>query len=359
MHFPCNFGAVLQAYALSYQLKKDGVSVNIINYIPDYFKKRVGLWYVGNSKYEKNPLLRLAYYVHMVPTRYRRNRVFAQFRMNELNITKEYSQEDLMNGKYPSSEKFICGSDQIWNEINDTIYDPIYFLQFVREDCKRYSYAASGTISFPCSSKVEKIVIPRIKSFNQISVREDSLQQNLSGLINREIYHVCDPVFLLNQNEWKELTSKRQNTPILHKYVLVYVVGNDTKPFIKAREIGDKLNLPVYAISWFRCPHVDKILKCDPYEFVSVFSNAEYVITNSFHGTAFSIIFNKVFWVCDTYIANHRMKSILKRTELESRLITDGCIIDLTEKISWQNVNTHIAEFVNISKQYLKQIINS
>lgn len=357
MHFPCNFGAVLQVYGLSRYLQSRELDVNIINYIPRYFAEKNSLWYIGNAKYRKNPLLRILYYMFMVPQRLRRNHAFTAFRNNELNITEQFSQEELMEGNKINSDFYFCGSDQIWNEINDTLFDPIYFLQFVNDSTKRFSYAASGTISYPFSKDVENIVIPWIKSFNKIAVREDTLKQHLQTTIKTEVNHVCDPVFLLDKKEWLSLTEKKNVTPIKHPYIIVYAIGDDCTPYKKARELGDKLSLPVYAISWFKCPYANRTLRCTPYEFLKYIADAKYVITNSFHGTAFSIIFNREFWVCDTSVANHRLLSILEKIHLRNRLLKIDNQICMDDEIDWNDVQIRICDFINYSKKYLNSCI--
>lgn len=355
MHFPCNFGAVLQVYGLSRYLQNSGLNVNIINYIPRYFAEKNSLWYIGNAKYRNNPFLKILYFMYMVPQRLRRNHVFAVFRHNELNLTEQFTQDELMKGDKINSDFYFCGSDQIWNEINETLFDPIYFLQFVKDPIKRFSYAASGTISYPFSKEVESIVVPWIKSFNKVAVREEILKQNLQSTIKTEVNHVCDPVFLLSKREWLSLTEKANVTPIKHSYIIVYAIGDDCTPYKKARELGDKLSLPVYAISWFKCPYVNRTLRCTPYEFLRYIADAKYVITNSFHGTAFSIIFNRIFWVCNTSIANHRLLSILEKVHLRNRLLEKHNQICMDDEIDWNCVQISVCNFIDSSKEYLKR----
>ena len=357
MHFPCNYGAVLQTYGLFHYLQKQGLDVNIINYVPEYFKDKISLWYVGNPKYKNNPFIRLLYYIWMVPLRIEKNRVYAKFRKEELNETKLFSQNQLMNGEMSSSDYYFCGSDQIWNEKNDTISDPVYFLQFVKGKGKRYSYAASGTISSPFSETVQRTVIPWLKSFDKIAVREDTIQQSLQEALKLEVKHVCDPVFLLGQDEWISLATKGRVNPTGKPYIIVYAIGDDTTPYFKGRKLGDRLKMPVYAISWSKVPYVDKIYRCTPYEFISLIAGASYVINNSFHGTAFPIIFNREFRVCDTTIANHRLLSILRTTGLEFCLVHTNDEVKTERKIEWNNVNLKMKNYISKSRNYIKSCI--
>lgn len=351
MHFPCNYGAVLQAYGLSHYLQKNGVRACIINYIPKYFEEKNSLWYVS-PKYRNNILIRLLYYMAIVPRRVIQNRVFSKFRNTELTISRKLSYQELMCGSASGYDYYFCGSDQIWNENNDTINDSIYFLQFVKENNKRFAYAASGSISNPLSCHVSETVIPWLESFSEIAVREISLKNTLNSVLKRKVEHVCDPVFLLDRKEWIALSYKAKKH-IKGNYILVYAIGDDIMPFKVAKEFGLSINMPVISISWTKNPFVDKYISCSPYDFLYLFSNASYVITNSFHGTAFSIIFNIEFWVCNTSIANHRLLSILEVAHLSNRLISKEGPIHRDNAIDWLDVNNRIAEHVSDSKTYL------
>lgn len=358
MHFPCNFGAVLQTYGLYHYLQETGLDVIVVNYIPDYFKEKISIWYIGNPKYKKNPVLRLLYYTLMVPLRIRQKKAFAKFRANELKETTPITQTELMNGNHINSDFSFCGSDQIWNENNGTISDPIYFLQFVNRDSKKFSYAASGTITYPFSQNIQSKVFPWLRNLDKISVREDVMQQNLQMGLKRNVIQVCDPVFLIDKDEWITLSQKVTFRFIKKPYIVVYAIGNDPTPYKRARELGDRFHIPVYAISWNKVPFVNKIFKCNPYEFLSILSEAKFIITNSFHGTAFSIIFNREFWVLNTSIANHRLLSILHKTGLESRLIDKDDTICIEQAIDWGNVNLKMRKFIKDSKQYIYNCIN-
>lgn len=356
MHFPCNYGAVLQAYALSNYLKEKGLQAIIIDYIPEYFKEKNSIWYVGNPKYKRNPIIRFLYLTYMVPLRLRRKLSFAKFRNNELNMSSQMTKEDLLDGKLSDADVYFCGSDQIWNEKNETIFDPIYYLQFVKEPCKRFSYAASGTISYPFSEKMNSTVLPWINDLSGISVREDILKENLEKELCKHIEHVCDPVFLLSPQQWLSLAKKGAKAPQM-SYVLVYSIGDDSAPYIRAREIADQKQLPVFSISWFGNKSADLNIKCNPYEFIMYFKEANFIVTNSFHGTAFSLIFRRQFWACETKIANHRLISILRSVGLCDRLLTPIDKIDFDKSIQWNCVYERLDEYINHSKNYIQNCI--
>ncbi len=358
MHFPCNYGAVLQAYALSHYLRDEGLEVRIVDYVPVYFREKLSLWYVGNERCRHNPLLRLGYYLLRIPPRVRERMLFSQFRSGELEMTEPLSQEDLLQGGKVSCDYYFCGSDQIWNEKNETLADPVYFLQFAAPGAKRISYAASGTVACPFSEKVRQTVLPWLSEFDAISVREDTMRDNLRAALGTDVRHVCDPVFLLGKNAWKSLAEKGGAKGVGHPYILVYAIGNDPTPYERARELGDKLSLPVYSMGLVRKPGVNRNLNCSPYRFLKLFEEAQCVVTNSFHGFSFSLIFNRPFWVCDTSIANHRLRSLLSKTGTESRFLRKGEAFSCDDKIDWDSVNDRLVEFVDSSKTFIKNSIS-
>ncbi len=130
MHWPSNYGAVLQTYALQHHLQGDGLDTSIVDYTPEYVRESGSLWYVGNERVRKNLLLRLAYLTVLVPLRIRQRKVFSAFRAKELCLTAPVTQADLLSEGKVRSDCYFCGSDQIWNEKNATLSDPVYFLQF-------------------------------------------------------------------------------------------------------------------------------------------------------------------------------------------------------------------------------------
>lgn len=354
MHFPCNYGAVLQAYGLSHYLQSEGMDVSTVDYVPEYYRAELSLWYAPNKRCRRNPLLRLGYYMLRVPLRIRQRKAFAAFRAHELRLTEPMTQDDLLEKKNVRSDFYFCGSDQIWNEKNATLSDPVYFLQFAAEGGKRVSYAASGSISFPVSDKVKSTVLPWLRGFDALSVREDTLRDNLQAALGRDVAHVCDPVFLLSREEWERLAAKDTEKKPGGRYVLVYAIGDDPTPYKRARALGDKLGLPVYSMGLVRRAGVDKNLNCSPYHFLTMFAGAECVVTNSFHGFSFALIFNRPFWLCDTSIANRRLHSLLAKTGTEKRLLGKGDDWPDDEKIDWRSVNEKLRGFVAASKDFIK-----
>ena len=179
--------------------------------------------------------------------------------------------------------------------------------------------------------------------------------------VGKLIKHVCDPVFLLSSEEWTMLAQKYASIKLKERYILVYPIGGDSSDvFEGAKKLSEETGLPVYCISWSqrKLPCVARTLTCSPYDFLEVFRKADYVVTNSFHGTAFSILFQKTFWVYETYIANHRLKSIVRKLGLDSRLLVAGQEFELVD-IDYSLVGNRMNHFIQESKDYLKDIVKS
>ena len=361
MHFPNNYGAVLQVCALSRYLERLGCDVSVINYLPQYLASKDSLTFVGNEKFRKNVLLRIVYLAGKLYPRLKQKLLFARFRKCELKLTRPYHSYDELIANSPNADFYFCGSDQIWNCKNETINDPAYFLQFVKDSLKRYSYAVSGTIPNPIPLEMQKDLLPMINGFHSLAFREEELIRIVQPYVGKLIKHVCDPVFLLSSEEWTMLAQKYASIKLKERYILVYPIGGDSSDvFEGAKKLSEETGLPVYCISWSqrKLPCVARTLTCSPYDFLEVFRKADYVVTNSFHGTAFSILFQKTFWVYETYIANHRLKSIVRKLGLDSRLLVAGQEFELVD-IDYSLVGNRMNHFIQESTDYLKDIVKS
>ena len=330
-HDVYNYGASLQAYALQQYLSSLGHDVEIIDYKPDYMRVHYNFWYVpDNSRYYckamKSGLFRFFLCCYFAPARfatYGRKLKFDIFTRKYLHLTKRYlSYQDLIDCP-PEADVYIAGSDQIWNCKLPNGKDPAYFLQFGDKGIKRISYAASFAIpEIPDENKLQ--MHDWLKLFNAISVREKTGVKILDSLSVKGI-EVLDPVFLLTHDTWKTFCNCRTGEE-KKKYILVYdLFLNDDRLVKEAKRLSSKYNLEIISVDASRkCPFADKnISNAGPEEFVKLIANAEYVVTNSFHATAFSIIFNRRFSVYYKYSNISRISDILSTLGIEKQLNPD------------------------------------
>ena len=353
IHFGINHGSVLQCLALSRTLENLGADVEVIDYVPARYK----MWENVKIKYPAKPLLwKLAFLFASSLVRSPQKLIFYRYLRRTLKLTKRYSTErDLLEGP-PSADLFLVGSDQVWNSTYNGAADGSYMLPFVPEGARRASYAASigrDDIS-DADAKCFTRALPR---FDGVSVREARATEILRGL-GIECRQDLDPVFLFGRDGWLELASKKA---IGERYVLVYVIAQNYGEMVaQAREIADRLQAKLFVLSVrpIRSSGVDRnFIFADPSDFLGLFSRAEFVVSNSFHGTAFSLIFHRPFLTYATRY-NSRIESILELTGLHSRLVRDRFEDQqLDSGIEWAGVDEAIELGVNDAKTYLSGLL--
>lgn len=357
-HDVYNSGASLQAYALMRYLEELGNEVEIIDYKPDYLNNHYKLGVIANPKYEKNLMLKMIYLTLKFPGRVlalRKKRKYDHFRDNYFKVTKKrYISNSELKSNPPEADIFICGSDQIWNSKFNNGKDPAFYLDFVPQGKIRASYAASFATD-RIEESVRDITKERINKLDYIGVREISALNILEDLGIDNGIQVMDPVFLLSKETWLNMTYEVDKK---EKYIFVYDFdGNELIKEI-ALKVAKKKSLKIYTV--FKSDYSDKVIKgMGPIDFISYIKNAEFVISNSFHGTAFSIIFEKQFVVVNRKEAiNTRMRDLLTILKIKNRLINENYNFDLINKnIDYTVVNKAIELKAKSSKEYLENII--
>ncbi len=303
-----NHGARLQCYALSHWLQKQGHEVEVIDYRPSC-SLDAKPWFWPGLSIKKWVKLFLYY-----PARKRnieRRKYFDAFSHKYIPLTKqEYNNIGDLRRNPPTADLFIAGSDQIWNTTLSNGSDPAYYLDFGSSDIRRESFAASfGTEELKHGT--EEFVKTNLMRFDKITVREQSAL-NILKFLGFEGTVQEDPVFLLSATEWDEIADGIGSG---EKYLLVYdfYVSEDIK--FEAQKIAYSKNLKIYNISHKEFSYADKnFIYAGPETFVSLIKNATYVISNSFHGTAFAMIYGVPFKVFDRPDGlNIRMHDLLER----------------------------------------------
>lgn len=365
-HNVYNYGASLQAFALQEYLKQAGHLVEIIDYLPPYMDKayrvRFDLYNVSkSSKYykyvEKMPFLNYLFIMrnfiqHLIKMFRQRNRkkAFDSFTKSKLQLTGQHytTYEELSNSNM-SADVFIVGSDQVWNPLFNNGRDPSFFLEFISKKKKKISYAASFGVSKLDADDSQNISL-WLKDFSWISVRESTGVKLLYDM-NISADHVIDPVFLLSPDKWR-LLCKESMFDYPSGYILVYNLGAISDEIRHcAKTLASHKGFKIIAVEDCKeIKYADFSFKdCGPTDFVKLISNASYVVTNSFHATAFSLIFNKEFFV---YIKNttiSRISDVLSMVNLSERMNT----VDLELSISWDNVNRMLNDAICSSKTLL------
>lgn len=355
-HKAVNYGAILQTYALQQSILKLGVDNDII----DYNCKLISSEYkLINTKSIKSFIKSLIGFKKFFCKKNKFKLFIKKYIILTSPVTKDILKSEEFNNKY---DFFITGSDQVWNyEI--TNLDDAYFLNFVKDENKVKSYAASFGIS--CIPKNLKLRYKNyLRRFSSILVREKTGAKLIENLIDKKVNVVLDPVLLLNKKEWNKITSKTKFDDIKDKYILIYM----RTPYIAlfAEKLSIKYKIPIFNIEDLILKNKNKVGKTEsklgPEEFVSAIKNAKFVITGSFHAVVFSIIYNKDFFInnVDKTKENRssRQKDLLDLLEIKDREIFNHDDDTDFVPIDWNNVNKKLETERNKSINELKKMLS-
>ena len=349
-HDVYNVGASLQAYALCTYLKNEGHDVQIIDYKPDYLSRHYSLTSVDNPRFDR-PFIKQAYLLAKLPSRVlarlsERKKRFDDFRKTYLPLTRRYVSNRELKADCPDADVVIAGSDQIWNPLFQNGKDPAFFLNFVPENVKKISYAASFATDKIADDDRERM-IPWLSRLDAIAVREKSGLAVLESMgLDGEA--VCDPVFLLDREDWKRLAV----LPDEKDYILVYDFDNSSVVANAAKALSEQTGKPIMSV--FPMFDADEVWNdMGPLEFLGAIKNASVVISNSFHATAFSLIFNKEFYVVEREEGiNARMRDLLAEAGLSDRLVSD---VPTVQMIDWTTPREAVKAMRDGGVRYLQQ----
>lgn len=347
-HNSVNYGAILQTYALQKSILKLGFYNEIINYSPDSDKNLV--INTTNLKSIIRSLINL-------PDFYVKKKKFDDFIKKRINITKKVSKNFLKSRDFNNEyDIFITGSDQVWNY--ELTNDSTYMLDFVLENNKKRSYAASFGIS-EIPNNLNSWYKNLLKNFHSILLREESGQKIIKQLLNREAKIVLDPVFLLNRKEWNNIIGKTKFEKIKNQYILIYYTTPQIIEFAKilSKRYGLS-NIFIEALS-FRLSRIGKVERTlGPEEFVDAIKNARFVLTGSFHAMVFSIIYNKEFFIDIIKNGrNSRLEQVLKMCNISNRYVEENIDQIMMKKINWDEVNIMIEKKVKESRNELFEML--
>ena len=276
---------------------------------------------------------------------------FEKFISTKLNL---YSAENFLGQQF---DLCVVGSDQIWNKtLTGGRFDPLYF--GVDFKCPIISYAAS-TIVDNYSEKDRKDLSKLLKKFSAISVREEKLGKQLHDYANVESTVVIDPTLLAGREAFEDLCMENSNTD--DKYILVYTIRENSAVHKIANKLAKDNNLKVIEIaSGFSLSRYDnKIYDAGIQDFLTIFKNARFVVTNSFHGTAFSLIFNKDFYaIKHNNSADDRISNLLNSIGLQSRFILPDST-PILSRIDYNSINDNINKIVKKSEEFIMQSLKS
>lgn len=334
-HSAHNYGAVLQAWSLQEYLRQKGHDVEIVNLRLPVIDKLYRLTYRTNreicrSKWvnqlanEGYYQLRCVYSCLKHPGKWEKYHKFEHFINHQLPITKVFHSYEELQQAQLYYDALIAGSDQIWNAVMMKGIDPAYFLQFGNKDALRISYAASiGTEEIP--PKYQLLFARYLREFDVISVREKKARDQVMQHTDKPVGLAADPTFLLEKTDFDKIRKKIKKK---QKYIYVHNVHLtrvDEALNSVVEEMSGRLGLPVVH-NWKsrmfsnEAGHFTGGIE----EFLGVVSEAEYVITNSFHCTVFAVIYHKNFITVPHFKHPDRMRNLLEDLGIPERLIDTG-----------------------------------
>lgn len=344
-HFPCNCGAVLQCIALQTVLKQEGHDVSVINYRPPYHQNRyvplINPFIVAKTRFEGHPagtslLYRTASAAKGFLTilkgwkNYPHRKIqydkFQRFEKRAINLTPVYRSLKELNQKAPAFGMYISGSDQLWNaHITNKKFDEAYFLRFGPKEAGRITYAIGANFAeHPCHMKV----LPELlQDLDAIALRELKCKDDLHTCApDTPIHRTIDPTLLLDAKAYDQFMPEEplETEPFIFTYTMPDVSRN--KVYNACKLLSQKTGLKVIDGSGT----ANRIIAgrdcrvCGPDDFLWYIRHARYVLTNSFHGTAFSVIMEKQFAVVPHSTTGNRVTELLEQVGLSHRLAVTG-----------------------------------
>ncbi len=350
-HRAFNYGAILQAYALQNFLFELGIDNEIIDYKCEYMISRYQKTFRRTSS---NPVKDFLWSLKTADGVKKSRITVKEFIEKHIKLSTPYSASDIADAanKYAA---FITGSDQVWSP-TCVGFDPAYFLTFAKPE-QKYSYAASIAVNqIPEDKKAE--FTKRISDFSGYSVREKSGANIVKQLTGNDAVISIDPTFLLTKDKWSQLAETVTNEP----YIFLFTVHKPINLVDYALELAEKKNMKIIYLNCknpVKNKHITYINPVTADKFVGLIKNAAYVCTNSFHGNAFSVIFDKKF-VVETQNANSkniRSQELMEKLGLTDKILTNTYSPDIDEPYDRAFVEKTIAKERKASENYLLSII--
>ena len=359
-HCSNNFGAMLQAFALKTYLQQSGIKTDLVRYEPPFMTGR-HWWFPyvpieGRKKRLEWEKKAWKSHLRMGMDFFRQRANYNRFKRKYL--IRRFQRKLLFSGqlKWLPYSCYVVGSDQIWNP--DITYGlrKAYFGAFDNKRKKRViAYAASlGGAALAEQHKQEFSGL--VRRVDTISVREEEAISYVENCSQKKVISVLDPVFLLEKESWQQV----EKVPDRKGYVLVYTAEWNKELQEYALALAKEKNLPAVilrASKWGEDVGFEADYISGPSEFLGYIHNADYVVTNSFHAIAFSIIYQKKFLAFLHSNRGARIRNILHIHELEGRLYNKEENTQIDAAVNWDRVIERTRESVKLTKDFLQENI--
>lgn len=324
-----NYGTALQCSALYHTIKKRGYLIDLI----DYYPKKIAVKDDVNPSlfyFTKKAFSRVYHRLknHRPYTSKGKTALFEGYLADRITKTKQVKTAVELadfNGDY---DAFVCGSDQIWAPI---CFDDKYYLSFVQNPDKMVAYAPSMGVMSISNERIREKIKALLNRFEHLAIRETQGANIIKDLTGKTAKVVLDPTLLLSNAEWDEFASVDKTNQIEGKYILCYFLGDYKKTLKKVQRFAKEKHLPYYYIpvsenmrGYKHCVPFD----VGPSEFVSLIKGAEYMLTDSFHGLAFSVNYKKQVKVFKRFTKKDPRNQNSRIFSLMQLLGIEGCCVD-------------------------------
>ena len=329
MHRVINHGSFLQAYATQKTIEKLGYVCEIIDYIfPNSWHYEKGL---KKSNSLKSKIVKLTTSLGLTSGQRKKNRINNAIE-KYLNLSKNsYQTPDEILKTPPEYDIYVTGSDQTWNP-KHTFGDETFLLDFAGQNAKKVSFSAS--LAGKNMNEVYKEIFKRnLTQYRHISIRDKNGNIIINELLGKNAHLTLDPTMVLNKKEWSDFGKEKTNVFATEKYIVFYLITHsfDATPYIYEilKELQEKTNFKVYSFTEIPAQYNINYASCADMgveAFIHLFETASYVVTSSFHGTAFATNFGIPLYSVVPAINNEddRQGSLLKQLDIENCLVPIG-----------------------------------
>lgn len=359
-HRAHNYGAMLQVYALKTYVEQLGYQVEIIDYWPDYHDEEYKLLpFFRNRNILGKIKAILLFSVGFIKI-INRAKTYRDFIKEYLRLDDKVTYRYASDLKDIEFDVVIYGSDQIWrkeNYLKNQGFSDVFYGDYPICVKRKISYAASmGIIDVSENDKV--YIKEKMLNFDVISVREQSLKDMLKTVVDSPIKVVADPVFLLDKNDWNKLIPSI-NPLFSRKYIFFYHLLHSEEAVCLVNRLQAHYGYEVIEV----CGRVKPLSfgkrffhTAGPIDFIGLIQNAEIVVSTSFHGVAFSLIFEKQFYALGMGNNSDRVESLLKKVGIIERLSkTNGSEFDIGATIDYKDVIVRLENLRGASQLYIKE----
>ncbi len=359
MTFYCadNFGALLQAYGLLCETKKLCNDAVMIPYSPPYLSGRH--WVIPYC-----PCSSLKWFIRFALAGIRHNLTGFKDHKSQRRKMKEFRR------KYLSQDKPVCfslglrkldigqvivGSDQIWNpDITCGLRSPFFGILDNKKVKRVIAYAASLG-GERLDEKYDEELRDLLRNVDCISMREEVAVPYIENLSGKRVISVCDPVFFLSEKEWEAI----EVSDALSHYILVYSTEKNSAMETYIKQLSEEKNLKILRLLPMGKDRVSgkEIIRVSngPAEFLGYLHHADYVVTNSFHATAFSLLFHKQFVTFSHGSRNARLSNLLDKSGQMKRLVEDKVNFNIDDAVNWEIADASIESMKKDAERFLEE----